>query len=41
MKHTLAQISIVVKDYDEAIDFYVNKLGFVLQEDTVMSETKR
>lgn len=41
MKHTLAQIAIVVRDYDEAIDFYVNKLGFDLVEDTVMSETKR
>lgn len=41
MKHTLAQIAIVVRDYDEAIDFYVNKLGFVLLEDTVLSETKR
>lgn len=41
MKQTLAQIAIVVSDYDEAIDFYVNKLGFTLIEDTVMSETKR
>lgn len=41
MKQRLAQIAIVVRDYDEAIDFYVNKLGFVLLEDTVMSETKR
>lgn len=41
MKQSLAQIAIVVRDYDEAIDFYVHKLGFVLLEDTVMSETKR
>lgn len=41
MKHILANITLVVRDYDEAIDFYVNKLGFVLLEDTIMSETKR
>jgi catechol 2,3-dioxygenase-like lactoylglutathione lyase family enzyme len=41
MKQTLAQIALVVREYDEAIDFYVNKLGFTLIEDTVMSETKR
>ena len=37
----IAQISIVVRDYDEAIDFYVNKLGWQLLEDTVLSEEKR
>jgi catechol 2,3-dioxygenase-like lactoylglutathione lyase family enzyme len=37
----LFQIALVVRDYDEAIEFYVNKLGFALIEDTVMSETKR
>lgn len=36
----IAQISIVVRDYDEAIDFYVNKLGWQLLEDTVLSEEK-
>jgi uncharacterized glyoxalase superfamily protein PhnB len=41
MKRTIAQISLIVKDYDEAIDFYVNKLGFTLIEDTPLSETKR
>jgi len=35
------QTALIVRDYDEAIDFYVNKLGFTLLEDTVMSETKR
>mgnify|MGYP002777123285 CR=1 FL=1 len=30
-----------MRDYDEAIDFYVNKLGFDLLEDTVQSPTKR
>lgn len=37
----IAQIALVVRDYDEAIDFYVNKLHFTLVEDTVLSETKR
>lgn len=41
MNQQLAQISLVVNDYDEAIDFYTNKLGFELTEDTVLSETKR
>lgn len=35
------QISLLVKDYDEAIDFYINKLFFRLLEDTPLSETKR
>ena len=41
MKQHLAQLTLVVKDYDEAIDFYTNKLGFQLLEDTVLSDTKR
>ncbi len=41
MPHKIAQIALVVKDYDEAIAFYTQKLGFVLQEDTVLNETKR
>lgn len=34
MKHCIAHISLVVRDYDEAIAFYVDKLGFELVEDT-------
>jgi uncharacterized glyoxalase superfamily protein PhnB len=41
MKQYIAQISLVVNDYDEAIEFYTQKLNFVLKEDTVLSETKR
>jgi len=41
MKRTIAQLSLVVRDYDEAIDFYVNKLGFTLIEDTPLGDTKR
>jgi catechol 2,3-dioxygenase-like lactoylglutathione lyase family enzyme len=41
MKQTLARIAIVVKDYDEAIAFYTQKLDFQLIEDKEMSPTKR
>lgn len=37
----IAQIALVVRDYDEAIDFYTRKLSFRLIEDTPLSETKR
>lgn len=37
----LAQIALVVRDYDEAIQFYTQVLHFQLVEDTQMSETKR
>lgn len=38
MKQSIVHIAIVVRDYDEAIDFYVNKLNFVLIEDTYQPE---
>jgi catechol 2,3-dioxygenase-like lactoylglutathione lyase family enzyme len=41
MNRMIAQVSLVVRDYDEAIEFYVGRLGFVLIEDTPLSETKR
>ena len=41
MKQYIAQIALVVADYDEAIEFYIQKLHFRLIEDTVLSETKR
>jgi len=41
MNQYLAQIAILVKDYDEAILYYTQKLGFILVEDTVLSEKKR
>ncbi|MBT29804.1 MAG: hypothetical protein CMO01_09105 [Thalassobius sp.] len=41
MKQRIANISLVVKDYDEAIEFYTQKLSFNLIEDTPLSETKR
>jgi catechol 2,3-dioxygenase-like lactoylglutathione lyase family enzyme len=33
--------TLVVDDYDDAIQFYTEKLGFELIEDTILSETKR
>ena len=41
MQQNLAHIAVVVRDYDEAIQYYSNILGFKLIEDTVLSETKR
>lgn len=41
MKQRIAQITLVVKDYDEAIDFYTQKLGFELLEDTQLTAEKR
>jgi catechol 2,3-dioxygenase-like lactoylglutathione lyase family enzyme len=41
MKQFIAHLALVVKDYDEAISFYSQKLGFRLLENTVLSESKR
>ena len=41
MKQYIAHIALVVRDYDEAINFYTEKLDFRLIEDTVLSESKR
>jgi catechol 2,3-dioxygenase-like lactoylglutathione lyase family enzyme len=41
MPQTLAHIALLVKDYDEAIKFYIEKLQFTLLEDTKLSESKR
>ncbi|HUC80900.1 MAG TPA: VOC family protein [Flavisolibacter sp.] len=41
MNQQIVQLALVVKDYDEALAFYTQKLGFELVEDTVMSESKR
>lgn len=38
MKQNIVHIALVVKDYDEAIDFYVKKLKFELIEDTYQEE---
>ena len=41
MYNRIAHIALVVKDYDEAIHFYTQKLDFVLLEDTKIDEFKR
>ncbi len=38
MKQEIIHIALVVKDYDEALDFYINKLNFELVEDTYQPE---
>jgi catechol 2,3-dioxygenase-like lactoylglutathione lyase family enzyme len=42
MKQTIGYVTLVVRDYDEAIRFYVETLDFVLIEDTfIESQNKR
>jgi catechol 2,3-dioxygenase-like lactoylglutathione lyase family enzyme len=42
MKQSIGYISLVVRDYDEAIKFYAETLGFDLIEDTfIESQNKR
>lgn len=38
MNRSLAHVALVVRDYDEALDFYVGTLGFELVEDTYQPE---
>ncbi len=38
MRQEIAHIALVVRDYDEALDFYVGKLRFELVEDTYQAE---
>ena len=41
MTQSLALITLVVRDYDEALNFYTRKLHFTLVEDTPITPTKR
>ena len=41
MAQSIAQITVLVNDYDEAVQFYTEKLNFTVIEDTVLSDTKR
>jgi catechol 2,3-dioxygenase-like lactoylglutathione lyase family enzyme len=42
MKQGIAHIALLVRDYDEALDFYINKLRFTLIEDSVQpAQNKR
>jgi catechol 2,3-dioxygenase-like lactoylglutathione lyase family enzyme len=38
MKQSIVHVALVVRDYDEAIEFYTNKLHFTLVEDTYQPE---
>lgn len=38
MKQSIGLVTLVVREYDEAIDFYVGILGFTLIEDTYIPE---
>ena len=41
MKQRIAQLSLLINDYDEALNFYIQKLHFTLVENTDMGEGKR
>ena len=41
MYQRIAHIALVVKDYDDAIEFYTEKLDFKLLENTRIDENKR
>lgn len=41
MKQRIPHLTLMVRDYDEALDFYTKVLGFELVEDIQLSETKR
>ena len=38
MKQSIALVSLVVRDYDEALQFFVGRLGFVLVENSYVAE---
>lgn len=41
MNQKIGYITLLVTDYDEAISFYTEKLGFILIEDTALGQDKR
>lgn len=41
MNYKRAQVSLIVKDYDEAIEFYTKKIGFRLIEDTPIPDQNK
>ena len=41
MKQKIGTVSLLVHDYDEAIEFYTEKLGFYIVEDTDLGDGKR
>lgn len=41
MRQSIVHVALVVRDYDEAIEFYTNKLRFSLLEDTYQPEQNK
>ncbi len=41
MSQTIGYVSIVVRDYDEAVAFYTKRLGFTVVEDTPLEGDRR
>ncbi|WP_298817213.1 VOC family protein [uncultured Roseibium sp.] len=41
MKQRIGTLALLVPNYDQAISYYTEKLGFELIEDTKLTETKR
>ena len=41
MSQNIASLALIVREYDEAINWYCGILGFRLVEDTALTETKR
>ena len=41
MPQSLAHLALIVRDYDEAIAWFIGMLDFTLVEDTPLSESKR
>ena len=41
MRQSLGLVALVVRDYDEALEFFVGKLGFLLIEDTFVPEQSK
>ncbi|MSQ98157.1 MAG: VOC family protein [Xanthomonadales bacterium] len=41
MKQSLLHVSLVVRDYDEAIEFFTRKLGFSVVEDTFIPQQNK
>ena len=41
MNQRLGMVSLVVRDYDEALAFYIDKLGFKLVEDSFVPEQNK
>lgn len=41
MKRSILHVTLVVRDYDEAIEFYTQKLDFILVEDTFLPDQNK